>query len=315
LPSGGGKEGAKKLVTEAAKIVGLDPDSALVKVNMESGFKTGAKADGSSGQGLWQMTKGAWSDTMRKHGAKYGIPPNATPMDDRANALLGAQYVRDNLGIAEKKGLPTDLMSACLMHFFGPGGGPKFMGLADGQVVAEAMPDMAAVPGNKNVFYDKSGRARTKAEMLEYFKARMDSAATSMGIQLPGGSATTTPASQGGGAVSPADPPKAPARSQTPQLAGPMTAPEQMQTASRMPTASPQDTSFQNLSKDILAGQEIAGKQLTALEGILGVLNNIHGLMQGNAAGKNSAAPPAASVPSPLATPGINRREVSKPLV
>lgn len=319
LPTGGGVEGAKKLVQESAKVVGIDPDAAMVKVSMESGFQSGAKADGSSGGGLWQMTKGAWSDMMRQHGQKYGIPPNATPMDDRANALLGSEYVKMNMGIAEKKGLPTDLMSAYIMHFFGPGGGPKFMRLEDGAVVAKEMPDMAAVPGNKNVFYDKSGRARTKGEMLAYFKERMDSAAKSIGIAPPSGSMTGTPDGSAPPPVNSTDPrdrqssPSQPSRS---NLAGPMTPPMEMQQVAAQPAASSQDTGLQALSKEMLGTKTIQQKQLTALESILGILTEMKdAVAQGSVQAKAPAAPSVVTPPAPAAPSGSQRRAVSPPLV
>lgn len=46
---------------------------------------------------------------MKKHGKDLGIPPDASPNDPKANALLGAQFLKTNLLTAQKRGMPADV--------------------------------------------------------------------------------------------------------------------------------------------------------------------------------------------------------------
>lgn len=205
---GGGSSVAdmKKLVADAAAQVGVDPNLAQTTVAVESSFKSGAAAGTSSAKGLYQFTKGTWNDMVKKHGASYGIPADASPNDPKANAIMGALYLKQNLQTAQKAGMPANALSAYLLHFLGPGGGRRFMGLADNVTPAHAMPEAAAA--NKPIFFD-GGRPRTKQEIMTLLQNKLTKAASAFGIGSPDvgnvtqvAKATTPAANDSAGSVS-----------------------------------------------------------------------------------------------------------------
>lgn len=207
LKGGGGTVAdMKKLVADAATQVGVDPNLAQTTVAVESSFKSGAAAGTSSAKGLYQFTKATWNDMVKKHGASYGIPADASPNDPKANAIMGALYLKQNLQTAQKAGMPANALSAYLLHFLGPGGGRRFMGLADDVTPAHAMPEAAAA--NKPIFFD-GGRPRTKQEIMTLLQNKLTKAASAFGIGSPDvgnvtqvAKATTPAANDSAGSVS-----------------------------------------------------------------------------------------------------------------
>lgn len=191
--SGNSREDIKKLVADAAKQVGVDPHIAQTTVAVESGFRTTAAAGTSSAKGLYQFTNATWQDMVQKHGAKYGIPADAKPTDPKANALMGALYVKQNMQRVSNAGLPQNALNAYLMHFLGPGGGKRFLGLGPDVVPAHAMPD--AAEANKAIFFD-GGRPRSKQEIMDLLQRKLSKAATDFGIQSPGGETVVADASK-----------------------------------------------------------------------------------------------------------------------
>lgn len=181
LPNARNPEEAKRLVTEAAKIVGVDPAIAMVTTAMESSFKPDAVSG--NAQGLKGFMPGTWSDMMKANAKQYGIPEGTSRMDARANALLGNKYLKDNLDKAAARGLPVNLETAYLMHFLGPAGGPKAMGLPDDADMVKAFP--AAASQNKATFFNKDGSPRTKGQFMQAIRDRMQKTASDFGIKLP----------------------------------------------------------------------------------------------------------------------------------
>lgn len=327
MPEAGDRGANMKLVAEAAKAVGVDPNVALTTVAMESSFKSNAAAGTSSAKGLNQFTSGTWSDMMKKHGKDLGIPPDASPNDPKANALLGAQFLKTNLKIAEKRGLPTDIVQAYLMHFLGAGGANTFNKLADSDIVAQAMPEAAAK--NKPTFYDQSGKARTKAEMLAFITNKINKSAKDFGIDLGGSApsasysaapqmasnASTSPASATSAAqVSPRS--QSPSGSDYSQSYRPPRPVLGNEAVVRDTNSMPQSQSFDKLAQAIAQGQDVQVQQLTALNGILAAVKTMaEHLTNQQLSDSPSTQPPAVEMPPERPTPGSVVRQVAKPLV
>ncbi len=195
---GGSVSDMKKLVADAAQQVGVDPNLAMTTVAVESSFKAGAAAGTSSAKGLYQFTGGTWNDMLKKHGQSYGIPADAKPTDPKANAIMGALYLKQNLQTAQKAGMPQNALSAYLLHFLGPAGGRRFMSLGDDVTPAHAMPEAAAA--NKSIFFN-GGRPRTKQEIMELLQNKLTKTASAFGIGTPDMGATTQVAKAGGPAA------------------------------------------------------------------------------------------------------------------
>jgi hypothetical protein len=50
----------------------------------------------SSAAGLFQFLTDTWRTMLSKYGGKYGIAPDTSPFDPKANALMGAEFLKEN---------------------------------------------------------------------------------------------------------------------------------------------------------------------------------------------------------------------------
>lgn len=180
MPVAQTRDDARALVQQSAQAVGVDPQVAMTTVAMESGFRPGAKAGTSSATGLYQFTKGTWGDMMKRYAKDYGIPADTSSDDPRANAILGAKYLQVNMGKAKSAGLPEDITSAYMMHFMGPAGGRKALGLDDDAVMAQVFPEQATA--NRTMFYNDDGSPRTKGQFMDHIRDKINKAARDFGI-------------------------------------------------------------------------------------------------------------------------------------
>ena len=172
-PNGDGSyEAMRATLLKASEFVGLDPGLLATVAQLESSFKANAKAPTSSASGLFQFLASTWRDMMDKYGDKYGIPANARPTDPVAAALLGAQYLKDNQDFLERKlGRSVNATDVYMAHFMGPGGSLKFLKADPNAVGADTFPKEAK--SNPSIFYDKSGKARTIAEIYQQFDKKV----------------------------------------------------------------------------------------------------------------------------------------------
>lgn len=182
-PKGDGWDSNRETLMAAANMVGVDPSLAASIAGVESNFRPNAlpyknprnPSAGvlSSAASYYQVIKGTWKYLMGKYAAKYGIHPDTTQHDPRANALLGLEYIRENIGTikgAMKRGVvDTDVY---LAHFLGPGGAKRFL---------SAPPTDAAInhvgadqaKSNPAIFYDRNGRPRSVAAVYNDFDEKL----------------------------------------------------------------------------------------------------------------------------------------------
>lgn len=141
----------KDVILGASKMAGVDPKLTASVIAIESGFNPNAQASTSSASGLGQFTADTWKATLGKYGSKYGLDANASPMDPRANALMTAEYIKENskaLSGVKSNLTGTDLYMA---HFLGASGAKKVLGADPSVSAAELLP--AAAKSNPNIFY------------------------------------------------------------------------------------------------------------------------------------------------------------------
>lgn len=206
LPQVSGADGEystyKDMIVAASRMVGVDPGLMATMAALESNFKGRVKSKSSSATGLYQFIDDTWKAMLLKYGPKYGLDPNTPPTDPRANALLGAEYIRENTEKL-KQGLgrdPTDT-DIYLAHFFGPAGALKFLSAKGDANAASIMPK--AANANKAIFF-ADGRPRTisqvYAEVDRRVKVKRDmyagDARSAMGM-APGTANTPTPSIPG----------------------------------------------------------------------------------------------------------------------
>ena len=181
-PQGDGSWNAlKNTIMAAARMVGVDERLMGVMAAIESGFRTSVKAGTSSATGLYQFISGTWNKMVSKYGPKYGIAPGTSPTDARASALMGAEYIKENSealkSVLNRPITDTDIY---LAHFLGAGGAKKLLTADPNAIAANLMPDAARA--NHDIFYDKTDRPRTVAEVYAVVNDRVKSKGKQFGI-------------------------------------------------------------------------------------------------------------------------------------
>lgn len=175
LPQVNGPDGEystyKDMIVAVSKMVGVDPGLMATMASIESGFRGRVKASTSSATGLYQFISGTWKAMLAKYGSKYGLDPNTPPSDPRANALMGAEYIRENSKILQSTTgrTPTDT-DLYLAHFLGPGGAAKLLKADPASNATTLMP--AAAGANKSIFFDQ-GRPRTVSQVYAEIDRRV----------------------------------------------------------------------------------------------------------------------------------------------
>jgi hypothetical protein len=241
----------KDMIIAVSKMVGVDPGLMATMASIESGFRGRVKASTSSATGLYQFISGTWKTMLAKYGPKYGLDPNTPPSDPRANALMGAEYIRENSEILKSKTgrAPSDT-DIYLAHFLGPGGASKLLKADPAANAATLMPQAASA--NKSIFFD-NGRPRTVAQVYAEIDRRVKvhrtkyagDARSAAGFSGDTATATPTPnipgvTAPGGSSAAPgASAPAAPSGAGTVGIMAPASTPTPGAPAGETPPAAP----------------------------------------------------------------------------
>lgn len=180
-----GDDSIKDQIAKHARRANMKPEIIQAFAAVESDMNPQAKAPNSSARGLLQFMPKTWNEQMGKHGNKYGLKRDTSPLDLEASVLLGSEYLKTNSrSISSVKPNPnvTDLY---LTHFMGAGGARAFLsamqqnpnGIAAHRFVREA-------GQNRNIFYHKSGQPRTFTEIYELMGDKITKKAGLYGIRI-----------------------------------------------------------------------------------------------------------------------------------
>lgn len=170
----------QKAILEAAKVTGMDPFLMKKIAFVESGFDPNAIAKRSSAEGLYQFTDDTWNRMLKNHGGKYGLGPMSSKFDPRANALMGAEFLKENKAALEKikgKGnVGSDELYAA--HFMGINAAKRFYSALAKNPNASAVSVLgqAAADANPSIFYrDPTTRTQptTLAEVDAWLNKKM----------------------------------------------------------------------------------------------------------------------------------------------
>jgi hypothetical protein len=143
----------KPMLDAVAKMTGTDPNMLYAMCMVESSFNPLGSPGTSAAQGLYQFIPGTWRQSMAQHASKYGIAPGTGPLDSRANAIMGALYLKSNYSYVSKKvKKPLTATDMYMAHFLGPEGAAQFLNKDPNENAVKAFPRAAAA--NAWVFYE-----------------------------------------------------------------------------------------------------------------------------------------------------------------
>ncbi len=168
------RSAAMPTLNAVGAMTGTDPRLLATFASIESAFDYTVKASTSSATGWFQFLDATWDDIIKAHGSKYGLPKDPTRAlrkDPRANALMGAEFLKGNAAVlrpvVNREPSDTDLY---LAHFLGAGGAKKFLS-ADQKTLGEVLFPKPA-KANPSIFSNK-GVPRTLAEIYKLFEDKV----------------------------------------------------------------------------------------------------------------------------------------------
>lgn len=170
------REAAMPTLKAIEAMTGVDAELLATFCSIESGFNYLIKAPTSSATGWFQFINATWDEQLKKHGSKYGIPPDdaqrSLRRDPRINGLMGAEFLKGNYQymISRIGRAPTDVDLYCA-HFFGPGTAVKFLNMDPNSFAALALPAQARA--NTSIFYKAPGAPRTVREVYQLFEEKV----------------------------------------------------------------------------------------------------------------------------------------------
>jgi len=181
-PKGAGWNNVRDTLMTAANMVGVDPGVASAIAGVESGYdpdaipwknrKDHSKGVWSSAASFYQVINSTWGSLMGQYAKKYGINPNTTQRDPRANALLGLEYIKSNVNaIKQVKPNVTDT-DVYIAHFLGTGGAKRFLKAPPGDPAMNHV-GQDQVNANRAIFFDKNGSPRTVAAVFADFDKKL----------------------------------------------------------------------------------------------------------------------------------------------
>jgi len=157
IPSGGGNITVAQALKEASQATGVSMDTLSRIAKAESGLGANMGNSQSSAKGLFQFINSTWKDMVTgPAGKKYGFDAKTDVMDLRANALMGAEYIKQNKALSKQGPGKGSIADSYALHVLGPGDGSYLFDYL------KKIPDQSAfkyfspkqVKANKSIFYD-----------------------------------------------------------------------------------------------------------------------------------------------------------------
>lgn len=160
------------LFAEVSVKTGVDASELAAVAAIESSFRPWVKANTSTATGLFQFTNRTWRVTLQSYGAKYGLDETADRRDPMANALMGAEYIKENRRVLKKKmGRYASLADVYMAHLIAPRRVAALEDINPNASMAYLYPNLAKY--NYNIFYKKDGTARTVKEFKRYIGGKV----------------------------------------------------------------------------------------------------------------------------------------------
>lgn len=216
-------------IRSASQRTGASFSYLLATAKVESDLDPHASSSSSSAAGLFQFIDQTWLGMMKQAGPSLGYGRYADAItrspsglyqvadaasyraimalrsDPTANAAMAGAFTQNNAAqLKAKLGRAPSDGELYIAHFLGSGGAAKLIARAGSQpdgIAADAFPNAAAA--NQSIFFERSGRPRSFAEVYGVLVGRFETARTSalQSVAALGGSVPTgeTPARAPGG--------------------------------------------------------------------------------------------------------------------
>lgn len=194
--AGAGDQDIKKIIKDAARKTGVDPNILLAFAAMESDLNPNARAPKGSAGGLLGFIDTTWQEQLAKHGSKHGLKRNASKFDTEAASVLGGEYLKNNLRLIEAVKPNPGVVDAYLTHFLGAGGARTFLRAPPEVIGADLLPEAAR--SNPNLFYGMGGRPLTVKEIYDTLAKKLQKKAAQYGISISSSGTGFKPTSEQG---------------------------------------------------------------------------------------------------------------------
>lgn len=160
------------LFAEVSIKTGVDVSELAAMAAIESSFRAKVKAKTSTATGLFQFTSRTWRVTLESYGAQYGLTETADRRDPMANALMGAEYIKENRRVLQKKlGRYPSLADVYMAHLIAPRRVAALEDINPKASIAHLYPKLAKY--NRTLFYKETGKARTVSEFKKYIGSKV----------------------------------------------------------------------------------------------------------------------------------------------
>ena len=186
-------------IAQAAEATSVDFNYLLAQAEVESAMNPYARAATSSATGLYQFIESTWLDTVKRHGARFGLGAVADQIgvtasgsayvadpaqreailalrsDPRIASLMAAGLAEDNRAhLMPILGRQPNHAELYLAHFLGAGGAGRFLSELQADP-SQSAPALFARPAaaNRGIFYAPDGSPRSLAQVMEVIDGKM----------------------------------------------------------------------------------------------------------------------------------------------
>jgi hypothetical protein len=183
-PKGDGYLGMKDTIEAAAKLVGVDSDLMIKVAAVESGFKANSAAGTSTAKGLFQFTNDTWAEVIKKYGAQYGYTLDTSPNDAKANSIMAAHFIKNNMSSLSKSiGRDVNATEAYMTHFMGLGGATKFLNNLSKDPMQPGINYVSddTAKANANIFFN-GNTPRSASEVYTLLQNKVNNTAAKFGL-------------------------------------------------------------------------------------------------------------------------------------
>lgn len=195
-------QSVERAIADASQRTGIDFGFLVAQARVESSMDPSAKARTSSATGLYQFIDSTWLETMKRHGARFGLAEIAGQIgtdrngaahvadpaqreailalrrDPQIASLMAAGLAEDNRAyLAPILGREPGHAELYLAHFLGAGGAGRFLSaMADDpqQSAAALFPRPAGA--NRAIFYSANGAPRSLEAVMKVLAGKLEQA-------------------------------------------------------------------------------------------------------------------------------------------